>query len=162
MFYGRDDLVAELTTLIVNGEHVALIGPGGMGKSSLAKAILHEPLIIERFADRRFFVAYDDLDPSTITFETFMTHFAGALGIEITGGDSLRPISTFLRSASAIVVLDNAETFQEASALAALEKIPPAITKIADIRGVILILSHAVEGMQQMCYGERWTFRHWT
>ncbi|KAG1893511.1 uncharacterized protein F5891DRAFT_1196361 [Suillus fuscotomentosus] len=141
MFYGRDDLVAELTTLVVNGEHIALIGLGGMGKSSLTKAILHEPLIIEKFADRRFFVAYDDLDPSTITFETFMTHFAGALGIEITGADPLRSISTFLHSASALVVLNNAETFEEASALSALEKIPPAIAKIADIRGVILILT---------------------
>ncbi|KAG1842460.1 hypothetical protein C8R48DRAFT_39347 [Suillus tomentosus] len=141
MFYGRDDLVAELTTLVVNGEHIALIGPGGMGKSSLAKAILHEPLIIDKFADRRFFMAYDDLDPSTITFETFMTHFAGALGIEITGADPLRPISTFLRSASALVVLDNAETFEEASALSALEKIPPAIANIANIPGVVLILT---------------------
>ncbi|KAG1821450.1 hypothetical protein EV424DRAFT_826734 [Suillus variegatus] len=141
MFYGRDDLVAELRTLVVNGEHISLIGPGGMGKSSLAKAILHEPLIIERFADPRFFVAYDDLDPSTITFKTFMTHFAGALGIEITGADPLRQISTFLHSASALVVLDNAETFEEASALLALEKIPPAIAKIADIHGVILILT---------------------
>ncbi|KAG1805873.1 hypothetical protein EV424DRAFT_258798 [Suillus variegatus] len=141
MFYGRDDLVAELMTLVVNGEHIALIGPGGMGKSSLAKAILHEPLIIEKFADRRFFVAYDDLDPSTITFETFMIHFAGTLGIEITGADPLRPISTFLRSASALVVLDNAETFEEASASSALEKIPPAIAKIADIRGVVLTLT---------------------
>ncbi|KAG2109053.1 uncharacterized protein F5147DRAFT_760854 [Suillus discolor] len=140
MFYGRDDLVAELTALIVNGEHIALIGPGGMGKSSLAKAILHEPLIIEKFPDRRFFVTYDGLDPSTITFETFMAHFARALGIEITGPDPLCPISTFLHSASALVVLDNAETFEEASALSALEKIPPAIAKIADIRGVILIL----------------------
>ncbi|KAG2108980.1 uncharacterized protein F5147DRAFT_160763 [Suillus discolor] len=141
MFYGRDDLMAELTTLVVNGEHIALIGPGGMGKSSLAKAILHEPRIIEKFADRRFFVAYDDLDPSTITFETFMTHFAKALGIEITGADPLRPISTFLHSASTLVVLDNAETFEDASALSALEKIPPAIAKIADIHGVVLILT---------------------
>ncbi|KAG1899726.1 uncharacterized protein F5891DRAFT_394263 [Suillus fuscotomentosus] len=141
MFYGRDDLVAELTALIVNGEHIALIGPGGMGKSSLATAILHEQLIIDKFADRRFFMAYDDLDPSTITFETFMTHFAGALGIEITGADPLRPISTFLHSASALVVLDNAETFEEASALSALEKIPPAIANIANIPGVVLILT---------------------
>ncbi|KAG1837251.1 hypothetical protein C8R48DRAFT_680357 [Suillus tomentosus] len=70
-----------------------------------------------------------------------MTHFAGALGIEITGADPLRPISTFLHSARALVVLDNAETFEESSALSALEKIPPAIAKIADIRGVVLILT---------------------
>ncbi|KAG2360396.1 hypothetical protein BDR07DRAFT_1378023 [Suillus spraguei] len=120
MLYGRDDLVAELTNLVVNSEHLALIGPGGMGKSSVAKAILHEPLITNKFADRRFFVTYDGLDPSTITFETFMTRFAGALGIEITGVDP---------------------TFEEASASSALGDIPPAIAEIATIPGVILILT---------------------
>ncbi|KAG1775410.1 hypothetical protein EV702DRAFT_1199430 [Suillus placidus] len=141
MLYGRDDLVAELTNLVVNDEHLALIGPGGMGKSSLAKAIINEPLVADKFADRRFFVAYDDLDHSTITFETFMTRFAGALGIEIAGADPVRQISTCLRSASALVVLDNAETFEEASASSALGDIPPAIAEMANIPGVILILT---------------------
>ncbi|KAG1718087.1 hypothetical protein EDB19DRAFT_1026872 [Suillus lakei] len=141
MFYGRDDLVVELTNLIVNDEHIVLIGPGGMGKSSLAKAILHEPLTLEKFADRRFFVTYDGLDPSTITFETFMTRFAEALGIELAGADPVRQISAFLRSASALVVLDNAETFEEASTSSALEEIPPALAEIAGIPGVILILT---------------------
>ncbi|KAG1724368.1 hypothetical protein EDB19DRAFT_1949923 [Suillus lakei] len=141
MFYGRDDLVAELTNLVVNGEHIALIGPGGMGKSSLAKAILNDPLVTEKFADRRFFITYDGLDPSTITFEAFVTRFAGALGIESAGADPMRQISTLLRSASALVVLDNAETFEEASASSALREIPPAIADIANIAGVVLILT---------------------
>jgi tetratricopeptide (TPR) repeat protein len=141
MLYGRDDLVAELTNLVINDEHLALIGPGGMGKSSVAKAILHEPLIIEKFADRRFFVTYDGLDPSTITFETFMTRFARCLGIEIAGTEPVRQISTFLRSASALVVLDNAETFEEASALSVLGDIPQAIAELANIPGVILVLT---------------------
>jgi hypothetical protein len=142
MFYGRDDLVAELTDLIVNDEHIALIGPGGMGKSSLAKAILNEPLVTEKFADRRFFVTYDGLDPSTITFETFMTRFAGALGIELSGADPLRQLCTYLRSTTnALIVLDNAETFEEASGSSALDEIPQAISDIADIPGIILILT---------------------
>ncbi|KIK40487.1 hypothetical protein CY34DRAFT_807170 [Suillus luteus UH-Slu-Lm8-n1] len=141
MLYGRDDLVAELTNLIVNDEHLALIGPGGMGKSSLAKAIINEPLVTNKFAKRRFFVTYDGLDPSTITFETFMTRLAGALGMEIAGADPVRQISTFLGSASALVVLDNAETFEEANASSALGDIPPAIAEMANIPGVILILT---------------------
>ncbi|KAG0692360.1 hypothetical protein DFH29DRAFT_1047824 [Suillus ampliporus] len=138
MLYGRDDLVAVLTDLVVNDEHIALVGPGGMGKSSLAKAILNEKPIVEKFNHRRFFVTYDGLDPSTITFEAFMTRFAAALGTELAGADPKCQISTFLRSASALVVLDNAETFEEADAFSALSEIPPAI---ADIPGVILILT---------------------
>ncbi|KAG2739549.1 hypothetical protein P692DRAFT_20662409, partial [Suillus brevipes Sb2] len=112
-----------------------------MGKSSIAKAILNEPLITEKFADQCFFVTYDGVDPSTITFETFMTRFAGALGIEIAGADPVRQISTFLRSASTLVVLDNAETFEEASSSSALGAIPQAIAEMADIPGVILVLT---------------------
>ncbi|KAG2035401.1 hypothetical protein BDR03DRAFT_962563 [Suillus americanus] len=141
MLYGRDDLVAELTNLVVNDEHLALIGPGGMGKSSLAKAIINEPLVMDKFADRRFFVTYDGLDPSTITFETFMTRFVGALGIEIAGTDPVRQISTFLDSASSLIILDNAETFEEASAPPALGDIPSVIAEIANISGVILVLT---------------------
>ncbi|KAG1838152.1 hypothetical protein DFJ58DRAFT_846187 [Suillus subalutaceus] len=141
MFYGREDLVAELTNLVINDEHIVLIGFGGMGKSSLAKAIINEPPAIEKFADRRFFVTYDGLDPSTITFETFTTRFAETLGIELAGANPMRQISTFLRSATALIVLDNAETFEEASGSSALGEIPPAIADIANILGVILVLT---------------------
>ncbi|OAX37543.1 hypothetical protein K503DRAFT_227290 [Rhizopogon vinicolor AM-OR11-026] len=140
MFYGRNALMAELTNLVLNDEHIALIGPGGTGKSSLSKAILNEPPITEKFGDRRFFVTYDGLDPSTMTFETFMTHLAEALGAVVAGSETMHQISVFLRSASALVVLDNAEAFEEASGSPGLQKIPPAITEIANIPGVILIL----------------------
>ncbi|KAG2143129.1 P-loop containing nucleoside triphosphate hydrolase protein [Suillus cothurnatus] len=143
MFYGRNSLVAELTNLVVNlnDEHLALIGPGGIGKSSLAKAILHEPVITEKFADRRYFVTYDGLDPSTLTFQTFMTRFSEALGMKLAGADPVRQITSFLRSASALVVLDNAETFEEAGRSSVLREIPPAIAEIADVPGVVLILT---------------------
>ncbi|KAG2360401.1 hypothetical protein BDR07DRAFT_1487061 [Suillus spraguei] len=141
MLYGRDDLVEELTNLVVNDEHLALIGPGGVGKTSVAKAILHESLITNKFADRRFFVTYDGLDPSTITFETLMTRFAGGLGIEISGADPVRQISTFLRSANTLVILDNAETFEEASASSVLGDISAAIAEMANIPGIVIILT---------------------
>ncbi|KAG1838147.1 P-loop containing nucleoside triphosphate hydrolase protein [Suillus subalutaceus] len=143
MFYGRNSLVAELTNLVINlnDEHLALIGPGGIGKSSLTKAILHEPVIMEKFADRRYFVTYDGLDPLTITFQTFMSRFSGALGMELAGADPVRQITSFLRSASALVVLDNAETFEEAGGSSALREIPSAIAEIADVPGVTLILT---------------------
>ncbi|KAG1731681.1 hypothetical protein EDB19DRAFT_2027192 [Suillus lakei] len=130
MFYSREDLAAELTNLVIKEEHFALIGPGGMGKSSLVKASPNEPLIIAKFANRRFFMIYDGLDPSTISFETFKTCFIEALSIEIVGAD---PCPRQYR--------DNAEIFEEASASSALGGIPPAIAEVANIPSVTLVLT---------------------
>ncbi|KAG1874966.1 hypothetical protein F4604DRAFT_2008995 [Suillus subluteus] len=141
MFYGRGDLIAELTNLVVNDKHIALIGPGGMGKSSLAKTILHEPVITKRFANRRYFVTYDGMDPLTITFKAFTTRFAEALGIELSRANPVQQIYTCLCSASTLVVLDNAETFEEAGRMSVLTEIPQAIAEIAGIPGIILILT---------------------
>jgi len=146
MFYGRRDLVAELTNLVVNNEHIALIGPGGVGKSSLAKTILHEAVITKKFTNRRYFVTYDGMDPSAITFEALTTRFAEALGIEPAGANPMLQISTCLRSACALVVLDNAETFEEADGSSALSEISQAIAEIAGIPGVILILTSRSRG----------------
>ena len=152
MFYGRGGLVAELTDLIVNGkQHIVLIGTGGTGKSSLAKAIFNEPLVIKEFAERRFFITYDDLNPSTITFDMFAARFAERLGKGCAGADPMLQISTFLRSAPALIVLDDADTFMEVSEskapneFTALEETPPAIANIGNIPGVVLILIYRSE-----------------
>ncbi|KAG2071831.1 hypothetical protein BDR04DRAFT_1154107 [Suillus decipiens] len=70
-----------------------------------------------------------------------MSNVPRGLGIEITSADPVRQTSTFLRSANALVVLDNAETFKEVSASSALGDIPPAIAEMANIPGIIIILT---------------------
>jgi hypothetical protein len=51
IFHGRDDLVDEIAQLLVKEEtaHVCLLGPGGMGKTSVPLAVVALPLIKERF-----------------------------------------------------------------------------------------------------------------
>src|ERR1700761_3611678 len=36
--------------------YIAILGAGGIGKTSLALSILHHPLIIQRFKDMRWFI----------------------------------------------------------------------------------------------------------
>jgi tetratricopeptide (TPR) repeat protein len=51
IFHGRDDLVHEIARLLVKEEtaHVCLLGPGGMGKTSVSLAVVELPLIKEQF-----------------------------------------------------------------------------------------------------------------
>ncbi|KIM83174.1 hypothetical protein PILCRDRAFT_7143 [Piloderma croceum F 1598] len=61
IFFGRDDIVSNLASLIVRKEQtkLAILGAGGMGKTSTALHILHHRDVINRFNCRRYFVGCD-------------------------------------------------------------------------------------------------------
>ena len=51
VFYGRDDFVQDIAQLLLQEEtsRVCILGPGGMGKTSVSLAVVESPLIEERF-----------------------------------------------------------------------------------------------------------------
>jgi tetratricopeptide (TPR) repeat protein/DNA polymerase III delta prime subunit len=53
ILHGQDDLVDGITQWLVKKEtaHVCLVGPGGMGKTSVSLAVAESPLMKERFPD---------------------------------------------------------------------------------------------------------------
>ncbi|KAI5477762.1 hypothetical protein MNV49_005951 [Pseudohyphozyma bogoriensis] len=59
--FGRDNVVAELISLIRDGKHPVLVGTGGLGKSTVAQAILHSDYVTSAFDSRRYFFRCDEL-----------------------------------------------------------------------------------------------------
>ena len=51
IFHGRDDLVEDIEQLLLQEEtsRICILGPGGMGKTSVSLAVVELPLIKERF-----------------------------------------------------------------------------------------------------------------
>ena len=90
--------------------HAALLGSGGLGKTTLAKAVLNHQRIVEHFGTNRFLVRFDNIFSSQITYSTFATHVAQAMGIPTSGSHDV--ISAQIKQAPTLLVLDNAETFQ--------------------------------------------------
>ncbi|TFY63415.1 hypothetical protein EVG20_g6323 [Dentipellis fragilis] len=111
LFFGRDDIVRDTVETLLRRGHVALIGPGGIGKSSIARAVLHDEALVEKYREHRVFIRYDDFQASQLTFDTFLDRIARALGIPASKVDRHASISSYLTKNDVFVVLDNAETF---------------------------------------------------
>ena len=100
---GRDEDLAALTRLHRAHPLVTLVGPGGVGKTVLARA-----LMAGLTADGGRTSAWVDLasvtDPTQLAAAT-----ATAIGLRLGGGDSLQALAFALQPLALTVMLDNAE-----------------------------------------------------
>jgi tetratricopeptide (TPR) repeat protein len=146
IFFGREGLLHEVLDILLGHErsHVVLIGPGGIGKTSIAKAIVNDPVIEAKFKGRRFFVRFDDLLSSQITYNIFVECIARTLGVAVSASGSHREISDFLMSGDILLVLDNAETFLDCKATEEIPRINRAIAEFGDYPSVTILITSRI------------------
>ncbi|KAJ7796123.1 P-loop containing nucleoside triphosphate hydrolase protein, partial [Mycena olivaceomarginata] len=109
IFYGRQWEVETIMKMLnQESPRISILGGGGMGKTSLAKAILHHPQTLEKF-QCRFFVS---AEAATTSIE-----LAALIGLHVglnPGTDLTRPVVQYLsQKPSCLLVLDNLETVWE-------------------------------------------------
>ncbi|KAG1816378.1 P-loop containing nucleoside triphosphate hydrolase protein [Suillus subaureus] len=137
-FFGRDHLIARATKLLLNRRHVTLFGPGGIGKTSLAKAIIHDSVIAERFQGRRYFVSFDGLDASRISTGIVRERICRAAGLDGRLSERWEEVTEFLTGAETILVIDHADALTAARNADSVVRI---IDDLASSSSVVLLLT---------------------
>ena len=108
---GRTETVSTLSLLLLSSRFVSVVGPGGIGKTTVAVAVGHA--LRQEFGDDA--VCFVDLgsltDPADVP-----SAVASALGCSVQGPDPEPYIRAFLADKRILIVLDNCEHVIEAAA----------------------------------------------
>ena len=100
---GRDGAVESLSMLVVSRRFVSVVGPGGMGKTTVAVSVAHA--LLDTFGDAVYFV-----DLCAVTDATLVASaVAAVLGAFGQTQDPLPALLAFLAGRRILLVLDNCE-----------------------------------------------------
>ncbi|TDL20713.1 TPR-like protein [Rickenella mellea] len=113
IFFGRTEYVANMISLILNNSpaRLAVLGPGGVGKTSVAAAVINDHQIVNIYSSSRFFMPCDILS----TAERLVSALLKLFGISVQKGGPMKSLLTYLNNVPPLLlVLDNLETLWDA------------------------------------------------
>jgi tetratricopeptide (TPR) repeat protein len=135
LFVGRESERAALVDAILgtDARPIGILGPPGIGKSSLTRQALHDARVVERFGARRWFVRLDTANEERALWTSILAEIATAMP----GADPAVQVLARLGDGDGLLVLDNLETPWNADEVPVEE----ALARLADAPGIRVVAS---------------------
>jgi DNA-binding winged helix-turn-helix (wHTH) protein len=111
---GRDEDVLKVSTRLTATRFVTIVGPGGVGKTTVALAVGHH--LVEAFTGAVLFVDLGMLSDSGLA----PTTIAAMLGLSVQSDDAVPVLTAYLRDKRILLILDTCEHLIQAVADLAL------------------------------------------
>ena len=148
IFHGRDDLVEEIAQLLVREEtsRVCILGPGGMGKTSVSLAVVELPLIKEHFPEENIiWVPCIEATSATLLLEILYVQLQVPGDNQVTLEKIIFELNTLKQPR--LIVIDNFETPWNGNQ----KQVGDILRRLAMLSHIALLVT--MRGRRPPCYG---------
>ncbi|KAJ7019477.1 hypothetical protein C8F04DRAFT_889312, partial [Mycena alexandri] len=136
IFHGREAELADILKLFKEASpRIAILGAGGMGKTSLSRAVLHHPEIASKYHNNRFFIACDRSTNKVDLAGLIGAHHGLNPGRDLTQG----VLRHFSGAPPTLLVLDNLETLWDPAE--SRKEIEEFLSLLTDITSLALMIT---------------------
>ncbi|EJU02755.1 hypothetical protein DACRYDRAFT_115746 [Dacryopinax primogenitus] len=135
-FYGRDDLLHSITALLLQDQtcRVPILGSAGIGKTSLAAAIINDDRIKTKYGQSIWFVSCEGITSADGILQALIAF----LGLTHESNARQIVLESLAARICALLVLDNLETAWDSPDRVSVELL---LGKLAELLGLSLIIT---------------------
>ncbi|KAJ7239239.1 hypothetical protein C8J57DRAFT_1478415 [Mycena rebaudengoi] len=139
IFNGRESELQDVVNILIqDSAHIAILGAGGMGKTSLATAALHNPQVEAKYSHRYFVPCH-----SSPTCNELAMTIADHIGLKKGSNMAKKIAHYFAHAPPSLLVLDNLETpWETLSSRAEVEEFLSLMTDVPKL-GLMITLRGA-------------------